>query len=214
MALAPTLLTIREIAVGVGLVTMGGLGPTAETGARAPSVGAVSLTGLAPTVSVQLGPQAQPDVGLLSVVGQIPFLERILRIAPGLPDSAGEVNDLAPTLIWQETLLMSVGLARIQGLAPAVVGNTGQTITITAGSAIFVGLAPTVTGPAGQSGTTAPEQAENLIVGLTPTLTTELALAPEASGLTVTGFVPELFTRGGWTDVPPVTGSWTDVPRV
>jgi hypothetical protein len=214
MALIPTLQTIKAIAVGLGAASIGGLAVGVETGQRAPTRAALATSGLVPTITVQTGPQAGPDMVPLVVVGQIPFLQRIRTIAPSLPDSTPEQNDLVPTLVWQETLLMSVGFASIEGLAPTVIGDTGQTISTLVGSVLVVGLAPTVTIPAGQEGTAAPEQAENLIVGLEPTLQTELTLTPDASGFTVTGFVPELFTRGGWTDVPPATGSWADVPRV
>jgi hypothetical protein len=220
MALAPTLLTIKNVSVGVGLTTLAVLFVTNETGQRSPSVGLAVTGGNVPTISVQLGPTTDPAVGVVGAAGQIPFLERILLITTGLPDGTPEANDLTPTLVWQETPLPGVGLVRIAGLAPAVVGDTGQSIGVTTGSAVIAGLAPTVSGPAGQDPVVSPDKAEIAFIfsGPVPTLFTEMALPVTGAGdstPTIAGLAPTLSFRSGWADVPAAGDPvWVDVPRV
>jgi len=216
MALAPTLLKFLNCSVGVGAATMVGLAVTAETSVRAPSQSALSALGIAPSVIVQLGPTADADVEAISLDGRAPFLLRVLVVAPGLPDTTPESNDLTPTLVWQEITKPTVGLATLGGLAPAVVGNTGQSIAISVGSAVIAGLAPTLDVPAGQSGTTLPGRVALEFPPREPSLLLELRTeisAPEL--LQLIGLAPTLSVQVGWEDIPSAeTPNWNDVPTV
>lgn len=215
MALAPTLLKIKNVSIGVGLVTLAGLAVTNETGQRGPTAGLVTIVGNIPTISVQAGPQAEPDIGGVSIVGQIPFLQRILFITTGLPDATPELNDLTPILVWQETTQPTQGFVTLGGLAPAIVGDTGQSIAVSVGSAIIQGLVPTLVVPSGQEGTAAPDKAEMAVTGFEPFMLGELTVSPEQAVITIGGFVPSFSARVGWTDVGTAANQgWQDVPTV
>jgi hypothetical protein len=222
MALAPTLVTFKNVAVGVGLATLAGLSVTNETGQRQPTAGLAATSGNVPTISVQLGPTTDADVGYLSLEGLVPFMWGSRTITTFLPDGIPEQNDLTPTLVWGDFVAPTRGLITTTGLAPAVVGDTGQRIAIPVGSAVIAGLAPTVSGPAGQSGLAEPDKAEVAFIlgGAAPTLFLEIS-APladhqsEGVVLTMTGLVPTLYFNVGWSDVPAAEDPvWVDVPRV
>ncbi|MFY4731340.1 hypothetical protein [Nitrospira sp. BLG_2] len=222
MALAPTLLKFLNQSIGVSAVTLAGLAVTAETGQRGPSVGAASIAGNAPSIVVVVGPTAAPDSGYIEMGGLQPFLLRTLVIAPGLPDATPEENDLAPTLVWQETAQPAQAPLTLSGQQPVVVSQGGSTfIAAGLGSAVINPLAPTLDLPAGQTGTSAPTLGAAAFTTATePTLLAELAVGiaanqDEGTVLSIVGLAPDLSFQVGWEDVPVAeTPSWTDVPRV
>ena len=216
MSLAPTLKTELKVSVGVGLVATAGLIASMTYGFLAPAKADVSVGGLVPTITTQVGPVAQPDQSALSLDGLVPFLQRIRNITTGLPDSTPEQNDLTPTLVWGDFVSPSVGLVTTSTLVPALITNGGQTIFVTTGSAITAGLVPTVTVPAGQDGSALASRGVLDVGSLVPSLeliVIEGMVAPEA--LAVAGLAPTLVVRLGWQTVALAgTATWVDVPTV
>jgi len=216
MSLAPTLKTELKVSVSVGLVATAGLIASMTYGFLAPAKVDVSVGGLVPTITTQVGPVAQPDQSALSLNGLVPGLLRIKLISPALPDAEPDENFLGPTLVWGDSTSPSVGLVTTSTLVPALIKNGGQTIFVTTGSAIAAGLAPTVTVPAGQDGSALASRGVFDVGSLVPSLeliVIEGMVAPEA--LAVAGLAPTLVVRLGWQTVALAgTATWVDVPTV
>ena len=216
MSLAPTLLKERTISVSVGLVATGGLIASMSLGFLTPASATVSFsTDTIPTVMVQTGPIAEPTQAPLSLDGQIPFLERILVIAPALPDSIPDENDLTPTLVWGDHADAGVGLVRMAGLVPAVITDGGQKIFPDVGSVVLAGLLPTASVPAGQDGVALPNRTELVAIGLVPDVLSTFPSDVDVGVLTIVGLIPDLAVRYGWQTVA-LAGDpgWVDVPTV
>jgi hypothetical protein len=185
--------------------------------------------GFSPAVITVQGPYAAPDRGVVELAGRVPFMRGSLTVSPTLPDAAGVDNDLTPTLGWWDTLLPGVGEARWRGtggaLAPVVITDGSmivyplypQDANI---AAVVQGLAPDVQIPASEETSKAPAAGLVEMLGLEPTLQTEVTLiAPAAmtmiEWLVAAGHPPTLTLRYGWTTVA-LSGDavWTDVVSI
>jgi hypothetical protein len=217
MSLAPTLLLERTIAIGVGAISLFGNLPDYDRGTLTPSISSLSVAGNVPTVIVVAGPVSAPDVAALRLDGQIPFLLRILVIAPALPDAVPTENDLTPTLVWQDTKTPAQAPLVLTGYIPAVITDGGQNIAPSVGAVAIAGLVPTLILPAGQDTTIAPNRTELVVLGLVPALQTEIVMAVAAPDLQpmVIGLAPTLAVHYGWQTVELAGETiWLDVPTV
>ena len=235
MSLAPTLVLHRAVAVGVGLASLSGAVPVAFDPAASvftyptPATLSVPASSYFPTVVVVQGPYAAPNCEPVTLAGRVPFMRGSLTVSPTLPDAAGVDNDLTPTLGWWDTLKPGVAAIRWSGtggsLAPTVLTDGGVTIyplypqdaNI---AAVVQGLAPDVQIPASEETSKAPAAGLVEVIGLEPTLQTEVTLiAPAAmtmiEWLVAVGHPPTVTLRYGWTTVA-LSGDavWTDVVSI
>jgi hypothetical protein len=218
MSLTPTLVTTLATAIGVGSVSIGGLGPTILTDKALPGAASISISGLNPTVVSSQGPTAYTETGYASLDGLLPELKRMLVIYPTLNDAVGEENDLTPTLVEnviEPTTPITHAIFTISGIAPSVIGNGQQGIAPVSGVVTINGLAPEVVLLDAEIIDRFPGKASLEMIPLEPSLLLERTQSPDQGALSFQGLVPTLALKYGWLTVS-LSGSavWTDVPRV
>lgn len=130
--------TTNDPAGVIGFQIMPSAPQTASAG-----VGAVTVTGLAPTI--QTPQSASPGVGALTATGFAPTVQTPQVAAAGL--GALVATGLAPTVTTTEHTFArpGVGAATVTGFAPTVAISDHQRATPGVGAVTLSGLAPTVT---------------------------------------------------------------------
>ena len=178
---------------------------TAAGGATvAPSTGAVSFAGSAPTISQ---PQTvAPGAGAEVYAGQVPEISQAASVRP----DAGAVSfaGSAPTISQPQTLATVTGSVVLEGLAPAV--TQGVSVSPGAGSEVVLGYVPaliqgsgvqpvdgavTVAGFAptiGQPHTIVTVTGAYAILGTAPTITQAAILSPTDGAVGVDGYTPAI----------------------
>jgi hypothetical protein len=191
VALAPS--TGQTINVPVGALTLTGFAPTVTNGAGntiAVPLGSMTLTGFAPTVSVTQDLLIQPAPISWRVREQ-----RSTRINPRwlftLADS-GNVSISVP-----------VGSLTLAGFAPTVSPGGNQTVAVPVGSLTLAGFAPTVT--AGGSQSISVPLGTLTLTGLAPTVTASAnqTISVPVGSLTLTGLAPTVTVSGNRTIAVP-----------
>jgi hypothetical protein len=191
------------------------------------SVGAMALSGHAPTVSVQAGVTSSPAAGTLTLTGYAPTVSNTLLIsipsgslvfkgpaqgsqAVSIPIGAGSLGlaGQAPSLRYDLVAAPVAGSLSLTGYAPAVLD--GKLIQIPAGSLVFKG-------PARAGATSiAPDAGALSFAGHAPSALIDRPIAipvgtltldgqyvgiafqgPDAGVLTLTGYAPTLQVAGG-----------------
>lgn len=218
MSLAPTLITVLTISAGVGSASIGGSQPGYPLSTVTPSPADLSIPSRIPGVIQSVGPYSAPDPAAASIAGQVPFLWRERVVYPALPDGIPEEQDTAPTILWGDYTVPSVGAIGIAGKVPALRLDGGDQAFPDRFVATVSGLYPTVVIPEYQIPLKEPRAAGIEWRGLEPTMLCELLLEPadaQAEVATINGFAPELALRYGWQTVA-LSGAavWTDVPTV
>lgn len=153
---------------GVGAVDLTGFAPTIQTPRNVtPDVGALTLTGLAPTVVATSNTAVTAGVGALALTGFAPSVAVTANLAltPGV--GALALTGFAPTIQTPVALLPGTGALDVTGYAPTVATPMGVTTDL--GVLTLAGFAPTVTVAA------APSSAE---------------VTPDVGVLTLTGYAP------------------------
>lgn len=220
MSLAPTVYTERAIAPGAGLILALGLAANLTSNVVSPARAAPVVEGRAPTVTIGLGPVAQPSRATWTIAGLQPGLGRELRIYPRLPEGEGVSNTLTPTILLGSSDFAgtpAVGYAKIEGRPPVLVLDGSTTIELS--GALYPvnvqGLAPTIVLPPQFEGFKTPRAGSVEFTMLAPTVFTErriengVASPPVLSGLRptlVTRYVWQTVALGGeavWTEDPP-----------
>ena len=178
---------------------------TAAGGATvAPSTGAVSFAGSAPTISQ---PQTvAPGAGAEVYAGQVPEISQAASVRP----DAGAVSfaGSAPTISQPQTLATVTGSVVLEGLAPAV--TQGVSVSPGAGSEVVLGYVPaliqgsgvqpvdgavTVAGFAptiGQPHTIVTVTGAYAILGTAPTITQAAIISPTDGAVGVDGYTPAI----------------------
>lgn len=163
------------VAVGVGALAFTGL--SVGVGFKAPDVGAITITGQAPTLTEGQGPQSIPvPAGSVSVVGQPPILSlgvsagsgsiAVTGLSPallsGLEVPAGSIAIAGQTPALLLGIEVPVGSVSVTGQLPAILG--GGSVAVPVGSITLIGqtliLAHGILVPAGSV----------IITGQTPTV--------------------------------------------
>lgn len=199
---------------GVGAVTISGLQPTIFQQIsvfRNPAPATITLNGLTvPSVT-----SVSPLTATLAYVGQIPVEQKIRIISPALPLPDYNVpNSLAPTILFVQSVAPGVGSVQLQVLNLNVTqgGNIGF-LNPGVGTVSFGALTPTLIFlEAGVSSLA--------ITGQAPTLSLERRIGdvspdPDApiafiTYLTITGLAPSLNAPFQWIDAdPPPSTTWT-----
>jgi len=167
-------------APSVGAVTVAGFAPTVSAGSGGvdatalPSVGAVTATGAAPTVSA--GSSAASNAGTVTVTGLTPSAAAGSGAAAGLGTIS--VAAAAPSVSTSGTASPGLGAVSVSGAAPTI--SAGSTASLSVGSVTVAGLAPAATAGASAS--------------------------PSVGAVTVSGFVPSV-SAGGSVNATPGAGA-------
>lgn len=172
-------------APGVGAVTLTGLAPTVSVSGGttiSPGVGAVTITGQTP-VALR-GAVAQPGAGTVTVTGQTPVALRGTVVQPGA--GAVTLTGLAPALLTGVVVQPGVGAVTFSGATPSVLQNV--IVAPGAGAVAFTGAAPALL-----VGTTAqPGVGAVTIAGAAPTLLLDTVVQPGVGSITVSGQAPNI----------------------
>ena len=178
-----------SVSPGVGALSITGHAPTVQTtSAAAVSVGlgALSVTGHAPTVTTQSAVSA--GVGALAITGHAPTVDTTTSTAISVGAGALAVAGLAPTVTTQNVVAAGAGSLSITGYAPSVqVVSEGQ-IAVPAAALTLTGHAPTVT----QQIVVSPSVAALAITGHVPTasVVSDATVSTGVGALTIAGHAP------------------------
>lgn len=173
------------VSCGVGALTLTGVAPTAtatDHQTASPGVGALTLTGLAPTVTASDNQSVTAGVGALTLAGLAPTVS---------------VSD-------NQTATAGLGALTLTGLAPTVSVSDNQTVSAGLGALTLSGLAPTIsvsdniTASAGLGALT--------LTGFAPTISVD----PVLGDTSVTAGLGELVLAGY---APTVTATEREAPR-
>lgn len=187
------------VSPGVGAVSFGGLIPIAVERVevfRTPATAALTINLLSPSSDTIL----MPARAALAYVGQIAAEQRILIVTPTNPPDYGAPQELAPTILYINTITPTTGLVRLSALTINVTQG-GNVLIITPGVASLsnvTGVPTLIFSVIGVS--------SQVMNGLVPGLVTTLAIdAVEVATLTVNGFAPTIDVGFVWRDVdaPP-----------
>lgn len=176
---APVLAT--SIATNVGALTLTGQAPSVVVGTvLTPAVGSLTITGLAP--SVVIGTVVTPGVGALTLTGVAPSLGSGIAAGVGSLTLSG----FAPVL--NTSIAAGVGALTLSGLAPAA--NIGVNIQTGVGACTLSGFAPTIA--VSDNKTAASGLGALTLNGLPPTVTASdnKSAAPGVGALQLAGFAP------------------------
>ena len=170
---------------------------TAAGGATvAPSTGAVSFAGSAPTISQ---PQTvAPGAGAEVYAGQVPSIAQAVSITP--TDGAVSFAGSAPTISQPQTVAPGAGAEVYAGQVPEI--SQAASVRPDAGAVSFAGSAPTISQPQ----TLATVTGSVVLEGLAPAVTQGVSVSPGAGSEVVLGYVPALIQGSG---VQPVDGAVT-----
>lgn len=176
-----------------------GIAPVIIRGAvQQPSVGALALSGIAPTVTGSAGITRQPNAGALVIAGAAPTLIRgsVLTPVAGALVLAG----LAPTIARSVTLQPSTGALTLTGIAPTLI--RGSILRPVAGALVLAGLAPTIA----RSTTIAPSAGALALSGKQATVTSTDAhtIAPSVGALVIDGLQPNVASGANVIRIPSV----------
>lgn len=127
--------------------------PTAGAGTTVSvPVGAVSVTGYAPTVSATANQSISVPTGVVSLTGYAPTVSTSASQSISVPAGAVSLTGYAPTVFTTAvtTIAVPVGAVSLAGFAPTISYTTHAYIDVPKGAVGLTGYAPTVLG--GESG--------------------------------------------------------------
>jgi len=154
-----------------------------------PGVGALTLTGFAPTV---LTPQkVLPGVGQLTLTGFAPTVLTPRLVQPGVGQLT--LTGFAPTVLTPRLVQTGLGQLTLTGFAPTVViAPVGSSVLAQpgVGQLTLTGFAPTVLTPQ----KVLPGVGALTLTGFAPTVLTPQKVQPGVGALTLTGFAPTVLT--------------------
>jgi hypothetical protein len=186
--------TNTTITPAVGALTLTGVAPTVARTTNAactPTVGALTLTGLQPTATTTTGAARTPTVGALTLTGVQPTVARTTNAArtPTVGALAFTGTQAGVSTSSSPSRMPTAGAAVITGVAPTLAVTANRAITVSVGALTFAGIAPTV----GISG--------------------PVAKTPTVGSLSFTGAAPTVanIPPGIWTDVGVSAATWSDV---
>ena len=170
-----------SVAPSTGAVTITGPAPTiGQPQTVAPSTGAVAFTGFAPSVV-----QAQnigPSTGAIAFSGFSPSIAQPQSVAPGV--GAITFTGFAPSVTQIQGISPAAVAVLISGFAPAI--SQPQTVAPAAGAFAVTGFAPSIGQP--QAYTASP--GVFTFTGFAPLVAQAQTVSPATSIVAFTGFAP------------------------
>jgi hypothetical protein len=161
----------------VGALTLTGLTPSLGAGVGVP-VGGLALSGLAPSLPMNIG--RATDAGALTLSGLTP--SAVIEVTINVPSGALTLEGQTPSLNGQSGVTPGAGALVLAGLAPNpqiffVAATPNATLALEGQPPI---MARSVTTPAGAL----------TLAGLAPSLSQGIGRATDAGALTLTGLAP------------------------
>lgn len=185
-----------DVIPGVGALVLTGYAPTVALSANQaviPGAAALTLAGFAPAVALSNNRAATPGAGALVLAGFAPGIDQSRSATPGV--GALVLTGYAPNVFIGNAQSVSPTNAALvlAGPAPTLVQTAHQGVTPGAGPIIVTGLAPDVLGTAHQA--VNPGAGPIIVTGLAPTIAQAppIVVAPLPGALTLTGFAPFIF---------------------
>lgn len=208
----PVLVKQRTVLPAVGSVSIQGKVPVTTPGQLQPAQSALTLTGPAPTIIQQTGPNAGVGTAILVFNGLAPTLVLSRTIQPQLITSDAVTNGaLAPTVLTQWTSKPGTAQLSLQGWTANLIKDGSVRVSPQPAQLTVAGLSVTSTVPF--NGVLSPSRATLTTQGLVPDLIGNWIVAPAHDAdidiLTITGLAPTLRGRLSWHDArPPRATSW------
>lgn len=208
----PVLVKQRTVLPAVGSVSIQGKVPVTTPGQLQPAQSALTLTGPAPTIIQQTGPNAGVGTAILVFNGLAPTLVLSRTIQPQLITSDAVTNGaLAPTVLTQWTSKSSTAALSVSGKVPNLIKDGSTRISPDPALLTLTGLAVTSTVPF--NGILSPNRAGLDCLGLVPEVIGNWILSPahdsDADILAITGLAPTLRGRLNWHDsARPSSATW------
>lgn len=195
MAIYAKVSVARNVAAGLGEVTITGFAPTVVATDHKnvlAGLGEISLTGFAPTVSVTDNKNVQADTGAVSLTGFEPTVSVTSNLNITTDTGGLTLTGFEPTVIASDhkNVLPGTGELTFNGFAPTI--ETPVNITTSTGEISFTGYEPTVS-----TGSNTEVQAgtgELVLNGFAPTIETPLNILANTGELTFSGFSPTIET--------------------
>jgi hypothetical protein len=178
-----------SVTPGVGALTLTGFAPAVSVSNNqnvAAGVGALALAGFSPTVSVSNNQNVLAGVGAVTATGFAPTVSTPQSVGAGV--GALTLSGFAPTVSAGTTIPLGVGALSLSGFAPTISVSSHQNVLAGVGSVLATGFAPTIATPRNVLAGTGALSA----TGFAPTVFASNALnVPIALGaLVMTGFAP------------------------
>ncbi len=139
----------NEVLVPVGALDMTGYAPSVQAvianEALVP-VGSLTMTGYAPSVQAVIANEALVPLGSLSMTGHAPSAVTTLGNAAEVPAGALDLTGYAPTVefVTGNEVQVPTGALSFLGYAPSVVVTEGHAVEVPSGAFSFIGYAPEV----------------------------------------------------------------------
>jgi hypothetical protein len=137
-----------NITLDVGALTLAGFAPTVSLSNNqnvAAGLGALSLAGFAPTVSVSNNQNVVAGLGALSATGFAPTVATPQNVGAGV--GALSLAGFAPTVSAGTTIPLGVGALSLTGFAPTITVSNHQNVLAGVGVLVASGFAPSVATP-------------------------------------------------------------------
>lgn len=169
-----------------------------------PGVGAIALTGYAPTLAQTANVALVPGAGSLAITGYAPSIAQPHAVAPGAGSIA--LTGYAPSVTQPHAVAPGVGSLAITGYAPTLAQTANQAVAPGVGSLALTGYAPSVAQSA--AGNVQPGVGSLVLTGYAPftTQTANRALAPAVGNIALTGYAPTV-VRSSAIALTPGVGS-------
>jgi len=156
-----------------------------------PGVGAIALTGYAPTIAQTANQAVAPGVGNIVITGYAPTISQPQAVNPGVGSLV--ITGYAPTVTQNVDTPVNpgVGTIAITGYAPTVAQTANQSITPDVGNIAITGYSPTVSQSANQA--VMPDVGAITITGYAPIVQQAPAsqnITPDVGTITITGYAP------------------------
>ncbi len=184
---------VRNIAAGVGALTLTGVAPTVFASNNKNIVvdlGVLTLTGIAPTVTVTNNTNISADLGVLTMSGFAPTVAVTNNKNISIDVGGLTVSGFSPTVELPKNLNPSTGLLTVTGFEPTVNVSDHKNINPDFGALIITGFAPSVTTTSGIVADTG----QVIITGFAPTINLTTTIFPQTGGLVIQGFAPTVST--------------------
>lgn len=148
------------------------------------NLGSPALTGLAPTI--KLGTRVLVDPGALSVTGLAPSVVVSNNKSTTLGVGDVQLTGEAPAVVINNKVFLGFGVLTITGLSPAV--SVGVRIVTDIGALVATGEAPTVV--ASDNKRITPGFGDVQLVGFAPSATLNIRAVPSVGDIQLTGQAP------------------------
>jgi hypothetical protein len=188
--------------IGVGALTIDGFAPTVSVGSNVnvtPDVGSLVVTGFSPTVQTPRNINA--DVGAMALSGFAPTFTVTdnKNLSPGSGVLTLTGFEPAASVTAHINLSAGVGELVLTGFDPVVSISDNKNVQPSVGVITFTGFEPTIQTPVNFN----PDKGELVLTGFSPSISTSSGVSTDTGQLLLTGFAPTIQTT---VSVNPVNG--------